>query len=125
MEDKAPETCTFIVIPCKFSGCLTGPYISMRQLLKAVGKLCGNILRETSPQYLPKIRVEMRGKFPKHLNLLIQHRMTLKHHWDILHSCNPSYVPVWHYNLEREMLGKFLCGNILRDSEGKGGEISS
>ena len=68
-------------------------HISMPQLLKAVGKLCGNIHRETSPQYLPKIRVELREKFPQTFELLIQHRMTLKHHWDIFTQLQPILCP--------------------------------
>ena len=40
-------------------------------------------------------------------------------HW------SPSHVSIWHFDIMREIRGKFPCGIILGDSIGKRGEIST
>ena len=67
-------------------------------------ELFGNFSAETSPQFLPKFWVEMRGKFPRtykpfnspenwHLNI----SRIFFHNWD------PLYGLLWHWHFEGNM----------------------
>ena len=45
------------------------------------------------------IAVEMREKFPKTNNNLIQQIMTSNHHLDIIHNWNPAYIIKLHFEI--------------------------
>ena len=65
IDGKLRTTSHFHLITGKFSGWQTAGCIKLENLWKAARKSCGHFHAETSPQFLPDIRVEMRGKFPQ------------------------------------------------------------
>ena len=116
---------TFLLSPMKFPGWQTGVVYQHGSFVVSCREPFGSFLAETSPQFPPKFRVEMRGKFPwccKPSNSPKNWHYNIT--WIFFHNWDPLYGLLWHFEILREIWGKFPCGNIPGDSLGKrGGNI--